>query len=71
MAKTIDFSTYQTANQKKEQKKTAQSNRHSQSEDWMLLSPTAFKNVSGIRISEEELRGVRQAIYEMRKKANE
>ena len=37
-------------------------------EDWMMISPTAFELASGIKVSEHELKGMREAIYEIYEK---
>lgn len=49
--------------QQSREKQAKKSERHP--EDWMMVSPTAFELASGIKISDDELKGVREAIYEI------
>ena len=64
MSKVIDLSAYQTKDRWEKGKKV-ESDQCAKPKGWMLTSPAAFEQVSGIKISEEELVGVREAIYRM------
>ena len=53
--------------QRSREKRAKKPERHP--EEWMMVSPTAFELASGIKISDDELKGVREAIYEIYSKA--
>ena len=67
MAEIIDFCSIRSRAAPNGRQKAVSLAQHP--EDWILLSPTAFEKVSGVRISKEELMDVREIIYEIRAKA--
>lgn len=66
MAKIVEFD---LARKKASNKQQRAPNLVRHPETWMLLSPTVFERISGIRVSREELADMRKIICEIRAKA--